>query len=230
MDNFERRISCIEFELRAGKNNEKVIEGTAVRYNRLSGPIQSKSGATFRERIMPGAFRNVLQSNPDVVMLQDHEPSKILGRTTAGTLRLQDTAKGLQFRCSMPNTQLGNDLHTSIARGDINACSFAFNLGSDRDADLSDMDEDDFDENGEERAAKKKLGKHLIVRTVRNIAQLHDISVVTYPAYPTGTSVSARSAAIVVPTLEVHIPDSARRDESSSSRQRRIDLLKTILS
>ena len=234
----ERRISSIEFDLRASKDSgdEKVIQGLAARYNVLSGPIPGGRTGTFRERLMPGVFAKVLASKPDVVMLQDHDPSKILGRTTAGTLQLADAAKGLQFRCIMPNTQLGNDLHESIKRGDINSCSFSFNCGEARgDEQYDEFDEDDFDEEGEQKKQRSaKSGKKIIVRSVRNISRLHDVSVVTYPAYPRGTSVSARSAAIFVPTprevIQANIHRLETELENDSVRQRRKDLLRLVLS
>jgi HK97 family phage prohead protease len=241
MTYFERRISSVEFRA-TSDSKEKIIEGLAARYNSLSAPLgrsQSSGGARakdgFRERIMPGAFADVLKTNPDVRMLQDHNPSLILGRTKAGTLSLADSSKGLCFRCVLPDTQTANDLHASIKRGDINQCSFSFALGERGKEKWDEFDEDDFDENGEERAAKTtKSGKKLIVRTLHNIGELYDVSCVTYPAYPNGTSVSARSAEIYVPSPEAQIRANFRHleeeIEDSSPRQRRKDLLKTILS
>ena len=232
MQNFERRISSVEFRATT-ESKAKVIEGIAARYNSLSAPIPTKSGAAFRERIMPGAFADVLKSKPDVRCLQDHNPSKILGRTKSGTLSLADSAKGLCFRCVLPDTQSANDLHESIKRGDINQCSFSFGLGERGLEKWNEFDEEDFDENGEERAANKtKTGKKILVRTLHNIDQLYDVSCVTYPAYPNGTSVQARS--LVLPSPEQVIAENFRaleyEIEEGSSRQRRKDLLKTILS
>lgn len=238
----ERRIASLTVNLRAaGSADAKVIEGTAASYNTLSGPIPTGKGS-FRERIMPGAFKNVLASKPDVTMLQDHDPSKILGRTTSGTLTLRDSSAGLQFRCTLPNTSVANDLHESIKRGDINSCSFAFTLGE-RDADFDDVDEDDLDDlsnldfdNG--RSFKKTMKKPVVVRTIRNVAKLHDVSVVTYPAYPNGTSVQARSRsnALVIPsatdTLVANIARLEKElDEDKNVIQpRRRQLLAQILS
>src|ERR1700740_96682 len=62
MNNFERRISAVEFRA-TSTSKEKIIEGIAARYNSLSAPIPTKTGTSFRERIMPGAFADVLKSN-----------------------------------------------------------------------------------------------------------------------------------------------------------------------
>ena len=102
----ERRISTVAFACRAAKDgSEKVVEGMAARYNRLSHPLPNPNGCgTFRERILPGAFKGCM--GQDTVMLQDHDPSRILGRTKSGTLKLADTAQGLQFAACCRTTRL----------------------------------------------------------------------------------------------------------------------------
>lgn len=156
----------------------KRIVGYAATYNTLSRPLPGKAAAGFRERILPGAFRSGLANkNNDPAMLVNHDPSKILGRVSAGTLRLSEDEKGLRFECDMPNTQTADDIYESIKRGDINSCSFSFGLGS---TDDEQWGEEDTDEGRSQ------------VRNIRNIPNLYDASVVTYPAYPNGTSVDAR--------------------------------------
>lgn len=237
MPNVERRISAIQFEFRASKDG-KSIEGFAATYGKLSSPIGSARGAgTYRERIQRGAFANAVNSKQDVVMLKNHDVNQVLGRTTAGTLRLADTSKGLRFHCDLPNTNSANELHESIQRGDINGCSFSFALGE-RDQKFDEFDEDDFDEFGEERSAKTKSGKRMLVRTITNVSHLLDVSVVTRPAYD-GTSVSARSADFSVVRAEITMsPAEIQRNidrlafeiEQDSPRARRRDLLRQILS
>src|SRR5690606_3344768 len=68
-----------------------------------------------------------------------------------------------------PDTQWARDLLVSIRRGDVNQMSFAFTV----------MDEEFSKENGENIRILKKV-------------RLHDVSVVTYPAYPQ-TDVQVRS-------------------------------------
>jgi uncharacterized protein len=225
----ERRITEIKFDLRAdtgGSDKPKVIGGIAASYNTLSQLLPSRDGRTaFRERILPGAFKNCI--NQDVVCLQDHDPSKVLGRTKSGTLALRETDKGLGFVCFLPNTQTANDLHESVKRGDVNSCSFAFDLDEKRDCSYDEMDEDDVDPRLDKR------GK-VLVRTIRNFARLHDVSVVTFPAYSNGTSVSARSAALALPVVltpsQEQIEAEIRRNTPSDpARARRTNLLNTIL-
>jgi HK97 family phage prohead protease len=212
----ERRIMLAQ-EMRASKDSgDKIIEGLAARYGVLSDPISvPNSRVKFRERIQKGAFAKAVNGKQDVVMLINHDPNQLLGRTASKTLTLRDTDAGLRFHCVLPNTSYANDLHESVKRGDVNGCSFAFTLGE-RDHKCDEMDEDDFDENGEEREGMnascydnfydpKQLPalvaggrsqarkKPMLVRTISNVTRLLDVSCVTSPAYPRGTSVSARS-------------------------------------
>ena len=109
-------------EVRAVKNGDKrTITGYAARYNLLSGDLGG-----FRERIASGAFKRILATNPDVVCLFNHSDNAVLGRTTAGTLRLSEDSRGLKFECDLPGTTAGRDTYESVQRGDLNGCSFAF--------------------------------------------------------------------------------------------------------
>jgi uncharacterized protein len=165
------------FAIRAvdGDDDDMVLEGYAASYNTLS---QDLGG--FREMIAPGAFKRSLEAGDDVKCLFNHDPSRILGRRSAGTLTLTDTKLGLCFRCQLdPNNTDHRNIHASIKRGDIDQCSFAFQVPDGG---------DDWDEETD------SAGKKFIKRTLRNVT-LMDVSAVTYPAYnATGaTAVSARS-------------------------------------
>ena len=91
----------------------------------------------------------------------------ILGRTTAGTLRLDDQADGVHFNLDLPDTQAGRDLLTSLKRGDVSQCSFSALIL-----------EEDWDYN------------RILQTPVRTIlsAELLEISVVPMPAFPATTA------------------------------------------
>lgn len=130
----------------------------------------------FQETIARGAFDRILRSKPDVVCLFNHNADCVLGRTSAGTLRLSTDSRGLNFECNLPNTQAARDLHESIQRRDIAGNSFAFNLDQGDDEWSEDYDED---------------RSRVVLRTIRNFSQLVDVSPVTHPAYA-GTELAAR--------------------------------------
>jgi hypothetical protein len=122
------------------------------------------------ERMDPGAFNSVLdRTDTDVRALLNHDPSMLLGRQSAGTLRLKVDGDGLAFEVDLPNTSYGADLRALVARGDLTGASFGFIPGKDE---WSNVD-----------------GRQ--IRTHLSVEELIDVSPVTFPAYP-GTDVSLR--------------------------------------
>jgi hypothetical protein len=164
------------FELRtAADDGDFALEGTAISYDCLS---QDLGG--FRERIMPGAFARSIKQGADVKCLLNHDANVVLGRTKSGTLQLEDTRKGLGFRCQLDkNNSAHRDVYASVKRGDLSECSFAFTVPQGGDA---------FDEVTQD-------GKRFVRRTITG-ANLRDVSIVAYPAYNSkgATSVDARNA------------------------------------
>lgn len=140
-------------------------EGRTLRgYAAVFGVLSEDLGG-FRERIAPGAFAEVLSD--DVRLLVDHDPPP-LARTKAGTLRLREDDRGLYFEADLPDTTKARDLRESVARGDVDGASFRFVIG-------------------EESWAGD-------VRTIVKVAELRDVTVATYPAYP-AASIELRSSA-----------------------------------
>ena len=117
-------VDSFSVESRDGSEAKRTIVGHAAVFNSEDGP------EFFRERIEPGAFRDSINED-DVAALFNHDPSLILGRKSAGTLRLLEDDVGLWMEIDVPDTSYGNDLLTSIARGDIKQASFAFRATDD---------------------------------------------------------------------------------------------------
>jgi HK97 family phage prohead protease len=80
----------------------------------------------FTETIRAGAFAKSILSHADVLALVDHDQTRLLARTSSGTLRLEEDAKGLAFSLDLPNTTLGNDVLALAERGDLGGMSFGF--------------------------------------------------------------------------------------------------------
>ena len=97
------------------------LEGYAAVFN-----SPSKDLGGFFEIVKPGAFTRTLADNDDVTALYDHDARSVLGRLSAGTLRLAEDERGLKFSIDTPPTTIGRDLLISVERGDINGASFAF--------------------------------------------------------------------------------------------------------
>lgn len=84
---------------------------------------------TFIETIRPGAFRaSLAKPGADVLALVDHDPGRLLARTSSGTLRLVEDGHGLSFSLDVPDTTLGRDVLALAQRGDIGGMSFGFRV------------------------------------------------------------------------------------------------------
>lgn len=189
----ERRYvtSKIQFREMAG-DDMGMIEGYAARYYTGNPNDTSLDLGGFRERIRVGAFDKVLAKNADVPILFNHNPSFILGRTSAGTAKVWSDGNGLRFRCDLGKQTYAQDLRESIKRGDITQCSFGMIVDDDGDSWGQDTDED---------------GEIFNLRTINTIAELLDCSAVTSPAYPS-TSVMARNFPEGIPaSVRSHVPD-----------------------
>jgi len=166
----------LELRVEAREDGRPVIVGMAPPWNKWSVDLGG-----FKERFMPGAFRKYLDRSPndprgraDVVAKYNHEDSKVLGRTTNGTLDIQETEKGLVFRATPPvGTPTTAEVVPLIRDGYIFGSSFAFSLV---DARGETWDED-------------PAGN--VTRTITEAA-IFDVSPVTHAAYP-NSSVGLRS-------------------------------------
>jgi HK97 family phage prohead protease len=116
----ERR--ALQIEVRLAGSNPRKLEGYAAIFD-----TEARVG-DFYERIKPGAFKASLASGADVLALVDHDPSRVLGRTRSGTLRLHEDQRGLAFTIDAPDTTLGRDILALAQRGDLGGMSFGFKV------------------------------------------------------------------------------------------------------
>ena len=153
----EKRYFAIQSRLTQNKGKDVVIGHAAV-FNTLSEDLGG-----FQERIEPNAFDDVLEN--DVRAYFNHDPNYLLGRTSAGTLRLSVDQKGLRYELDVPNTTAGRDLKENMRLGNITQSSFAFTIG--KDGDSWERGEDGND-----------------IRIINKVDRLYDVSPVSLPAYP----------------------------------------------
>jgi HK97 family phage prohead protease len=136
-------------------------------------PIVYNSATTiagsFVERIATGAFRNAIK-NYDVRALFSHSYENVLGRVSAGTLRLAEDDRGVTCEIDLPGSR--DDLAELIGRRDITGMSFSF-IPLDQEWDYPSVG--------------------LPTRTIIE-ADLYEVSIVAEPQYEE-TSVYIRSAA-----------------------------------
>lgn len=153
------------------------LHGIVAAYN-----VPTDVAGQFTEQIAPGAFTRALKERQDVRILLNHNPDVVLARTGSGTADLFDSPEGLRcvIRLDRNNTKHG-EVWSAVSRGDINQMSFAFKPAP----------------NGDRW--EQRNGKPFRVLTD---VDLFDASVVTYPQYKEGTSVSARHANADGPALD----------------------------
>jgi HK97 family phage prohead protease len=142
-------------EVKQDENGRTVIRGYAAVYD-----SDSQDLGGFIERIAPGAFNKVLESNPDVFGRYNHD--RLLGRTSSGTVRLFPDERGLRYEIDPKPADA--DLIQSLERGDVRGSSFAFrSSGSD------------------EHWYKDDKGR--MIREIRSFSFIGDVGPVDEPAY-----------------------------------------------
>lgn len=159
----QMRSVASEFKTRAdGETGDLYISGYFSVFN---SNYEIFEGAT--ESVAPEAFEGALSD--DIRCLIDHETRLVLGRTKAGTLVLKTDSRGLWGEVKInPKDQDAMNLYERVKRGDVDQCSFGF-----------DILEEEFEDRG--------TTVHWTIKRVR----LYEVSVVTFPAYE-DTGVSAR--------------------------------------
>lgn len=144
------------------------IEGYVNAVERKSKPLMSRMGQ-FLEKICKGAFRSALGRNDNVVLLLNHDPSRVLASTRDKNLELNEDNIGLHARAVINDAEIAE----KARNGDFVGWSFGF---YDRDVEQK-RDEDGFP-----------------LRNVRDL-DLEEVSILDKtktPAYD-GTLVSIRS-------------------------------------
>ena len=142
-------------EVKQDENGRTVIRGYAAVYD-----SDSQDLGGFVERIAPGAFKEVLETTPDVFGRYNHD--RLLGRTSSGTVRLFHDERGLRYEIDPKPADI--DLIQSLERKDVRGSSFAFRTSGSK-----------------EKWYKDDKGR--MVREIRGFDFLGDVGPVDEPAY-----------------------------------------------
>ncbi len=161
-----RQVRCIpgEFKTRSEDGSE-YIEGFFAVFN-----SNYEIAPGMSESIAPGAFSDCLSD--DIRCLTDHDTRLVLGRTTAGTFEVRETARGLWGRVLInPKDQDAVNTKARVDRGDVTQASFGFDI----------LDQ--------ETELREDGSVHWTIKKVK----LYECSVCTFPAYEE-TNISSRAA------------------------------------
>lgn len=160
--NRKMRTISTKFETRED-GDEPRIEGYFAVFNSI---YEIAPGLT--ESIAPGAFTKTLSN--DQRALTNHDTTLVLGRRKAGTLELREDSRGLWGSIRInPKDADAMNLYERVKRGDVDQCSFGFDIRS---------EDTDIREDGS------------IHWTIREV-DLYEVSCCTFPAYEE-TSITAR--------------------------------------
>ena len=147
--------------------DKKIISGYFIVFD-----TETELYPGVREEVSPDALVGVDLS--DVKALIDHDTAKVLGRTKANTLSLSVDSKGLYGEIIVNKSdQEAMNLYSRVQRGDVDQCSFGFEILN------------------EEMIQNSDGTVKFIIKSIN----LYEVSVVTFPAYQE-TAVEARSKQI----------------------------------
>ncbi len=164
MERDKRMTRSLNTELKTRAEGEDMaIEGYFAVFNR-----QTELWPGAYEEIDPLAFNETLSN--DVRALINHDSTLVLGRNKSNTLEIKTDNYGLWGRVKInPNDTDAVNLYERVKRGDVDQCSFGFNILE---------EETEWRDDGTVKWRLKKI-------------DLHEISVCTFPAYE-DTGVQAR--------------------------------------
>lgn len=164
MDREKRQMRGVpgSFKTRAEESGDMFISGYFAVFG---SEYELWPGAS--ESVDPHAFDEALDD--DIRCLINHDTRLVLGRNIAGTLQLRVEEKGLWGEVKInPNDQDAVNVYERVKRGDVNQCSFGFDIVAEK-----------FEDRGD--------SVHWTIKAVK----LYEVSVVTFPAYEE-TGVEAR--------------------------------------
>ena len=169
-DNREYR----SMELRSAEQGEEknyVVEGYATTFD---SPYELYKDGKYivMEQVDRNAFAEAYTD--DVIFQYDHS-GMVYARTRNETLKLDMDDHGLKVTADLGSTEASRGVWDAIDKGLIDRMSFAFTVT-----------EDEYQEN------EQTNGDMIILRTIKKIGRLYDVSAVSFPANEQ-TSISARS-------------------------------------
>lgn len=163
--------AIVEMRALPGDGEARIVEGYATTFNQPYELWRDGPDYIFLEQVDRGAFDKADMS--DVIMQYDHE-GRVFARTSNGTLELRTDDHGLHIRADLRGTEIGRQLFEEIKGGYTDKMSFGFTVDAD------------------ERLITEENGVVTILRTIKSIGKLYDVSAVSLPAN-NATEISARS-------------------------------------
>ena len=160
--------------IRAGGEEEMIVEGYATTFNQPY-ELYSFDGYTVMEQVDPAAFEGCDMS--DVIMQYDHH-GRVFARNRNRTLDLSVDQHGLKTIGRLSGTELGRQVYQEVQGGYSDRMSFSFTVAEDSRVVTEDHE----------------TGIVTVLRTIKRIKKLYDVSIVSIPAND-ATEIFARGMA-----------------------------------
>lgn len=183
----------------APKIEGRKVSGYAIVFNQRS-EVLLDGGKSFRELILPTAVTMEFLNSQDIMMVLEHERTRLLARSTngKGSLSYKVTPTGVMYEFEAPNTSEGDYAVEMLRRGDLRASSFAFAADGER-----------WEDGGR-------------LRVITSFKRISDFSIVSRPAYPQTTSqVRARLQG-------KGVPPNIKRMQKQLAKERTDSLMKEL--
>ena len=196
-----RKIDIQDLELRKTDEGEMIVEGYATTFNQPYR-LMERDGIVLDEQVDRNAFAET--DMRDVIMQYDHE-GRVFARMRNNTLQIEPDEHGLKIRAYLGGTEIGRQLYEEIAGGYTDRMSFGFTVADDS-RERNRMDD----------------GRVRILRTIRKIGKLFDVSAVSLPAND-ATEISARSVGdgLITEALEEIKAEKERAAQEQAEMERR---------
>ena len=167
-----REYRNMELRIADDDGEDYIVEGYATTFNDPYLLWQEDNYSVY-EQVDRDAFTGCDMS--DVIMQYNHE-GRVFARMSNGTLSCTPDNHGLRVRALLDGTEIGRQLYDEIKGGYTDQMSFGFTVAED----TREITED------------TKTKEVTIMRTIKRIKKLYDVSAVSIPANP-ATSIAART-------------------------------------
>ena len=196
-----RRIDIRNIEARTEENGQMNVEGYATTFNQPYRLLEDRE-IILNEQVDRDAFAETDLS--DVIMQYDHQ-GRVFARTRNNTLTIEADDHGLKIRADLGGTTIGRQLYEEIVGGYTDKMSFGFTVAADT-----------------RTRSENEDGKVTLLRTIKKIGKLYDVSAVSLPAND-ATEISARSIG------DGLITEALEEIRAEEERQRKIGEIRKIL-
>ena len=180
-----------------GEDKNYMVEGYATTFD---SPYELYRDGKYivKEQVSREAFRDTYTE--DVIFQYDHS-GMVYARTRNNTLQLSEDEHGLKVVADLGSTEASRGVWDAIDKGLIDRMSFAFTV----EADAYEEEEQD-------------NGDVVVLRTIKKIGRLYDVSAVSFPANEQ-TSISARTKDLCDGEIAKFEEERLHREEIRNKRE-----------